>query len=64
MSSLGDATSLLGGTLVMTPLRGADGEVYAVAQGAIAVAGYSVEGAGAERQPGRADDRPHSERRA
>ena len=44
ISSLGDASSLSGGTLVMTQLRGADGEVYAVAQGAIAVGGYSVEG--------------------
>ncbi len=42
VSSLGDATSLLGGTLVMTSLRAADGAVYAVAQGAITVAGYSV----------------------
>src|SRR5215470_2709229 len=33
VSSLGDASSLLGGTLVMTPLRAADGAVYAVAQG-------------------------------
>lgn len=45
ISSLGDASSLLGGTLIMTQLRGADNEVYAVAQGAIAVGGYSVEGA-------------------
>ncbi|MGP9813374.1 flagellar basal body P-ring protein FlgI [Rhodopseudomonas sp. NSM] len=45
ISSLGDATSLLGGTLVMTQLRGADGETYAVAQGAVAVGGYSIEGA-------------------
>lgn len=44
ISSLGDATSLMGGTLVMTALRGADGEVYAAAQGPIAVAGFSVEG--------------------
>ncbi|VIO66128.1 Flagellar P-ring protein [Bradyrhizobium ivorense] len=44
VSSLGDATSLLGGTLVMTPLRGADGAVYAVGQGAVTVAGYSVQG--------------------
>jgi flagellar P-ring protein precursor FlgI len=44
VSSLGDATSLLGGTLVMTPLRAADGAVYAVAQGAVTVAGYSVGG--------------------
>ena len=45
ISSMGDASSLLGGTLVMTQLRGADNEVYAVAQGAIAVGGYSIEGA-------------------
>jgi flagellar P-ring protein FlgI len=44
VSSLGDASSLLGGTLVMTPLRAADGTVYAVAQGAITVAGYTVQG--------------------
>jgi flagellar P-ring protein precursor FlgI len=44
VSSLGDATSLLGGTLVMTPLRAADGVVYAVAQGPTTVAGYSVGG--------------------
>jgi flagellar P-ring protein FlgI len=45
LSSLGDASSLLGGTLLMTQLRAADGEVYAMAQGAVAVGGYSVEGA-------------------
>lgn len=45
ISSMGDASSLLGGTLVLTQLRGADGETYAVAQGAIAVGGYNVEGA-------------------
>ncbi len=39
-SSLGDAKSLLGGTLLMTPLRGADGEIYAVAQGAVVVGGF------------------------
>jgi flagellar P-ring protein FlgI len=44
VSSLGDASSLLGGTLVMTPLRAADGTVYAVGQGAVTVAGYSVQG--------------------
>jgi flagellar P-ring protein precursor FlgI len=44
VSSLGDATSLLGGTLVMTPLRAADGAVYAVGQGSVTVAGYSVQG--------------------
>lgn len=44
VSSLGDATSLRGGTLIVTPLTGADGEVYAVAQGPIAVAGFAAQG--------------------
>ncbi len=44
VSSLGDASSLSGGRLVMTPLRGADGEIYAVAQGAVSVAGFLAEG--------------------
>ena len=43
-SSLGNAVSLRGGTLLMTPLRGADGEVYAVAQGNIIVNGVSAAG--------------------
>lgn len=45
VSSVGSAKSLQGGTLLMTPLRGADGEVYAVAQGAVSLGGYSVGGA-------------------
>nr|WP_148227718.1 flagellar basal body P-ring protein FlgI [Fulvimarina pelagi] len=45
VASLGDATSLMGGTLVMTPLYGADGEIYAVAQGPVAVSGFTSEGA-------------------
>jgi flagellar P-ring protein FlgI len=44
VSSLGDATSLRGGTLIVTPLQGADGEIYAVAQGPVAVSGYSAKG--------------------
>jgi len=44
VSALGDASSLLGGTLLVTPLMGADGEVYAVAQGQLAVGGFSAEG--------------------
>lgn len=44
VSSLGDATSLQGGTLIMTPLSGADNEIYAVAQGPIAVTGFAVQG--------------------
>jgi len=43
VSSIGDARSLQGGTLIQTPLQGADGQVYAVAQGPLAVGGYSVE---------------------
>ncbi|MBL4690793.1 MAG: flagellar basal body P-ring protein FlgI [Rhodospirillales bacterium] len=44
VSSLGDSDSLLGGTLLVTPLLGADGEVYAVAQGQLAVGGFKAEG--------------------
>jgi len=44
VSSLGDSKSLLGGTLLVTPLLGADGEVYAVSQGQLAVGGFSVGG--------------------
>ena len=44
VSAMGDAKSLLGGTLLVTPLLGADGEAYAVAQGQIAVGGFSAEG--------------------
>ena len=45
VSALGDTSSLLGGTLIATPLMGADGNVYAVAQGQLAVGGFSAEGA-------------------
>ncbi|MFT3988571.1 flagellar basal body P-ring protein FlgI [Aestuariivirga sp.] len=45
VSSLGDASSLAGGTLVLTPLVAADGKAYAVAQGPVAVGGFSAEGA-------------------
>lgn len=44
VSSLGDASSLLGGTLLVTPVLGADGEVYAVAQGQLAVGGFTAGG--------------------
>ena len=47
VSAIGDAKSLLGGTLIMTPLTAADGQIYAVAQGAIIAGGVSVEGEGA-----------------
>ncbi len=44
VSSLGDSKSLQGGTLLVTPLLGADGEVYAVGQGAVAISGFTAEG--------------------
>ena len=47
VAALGDAKSLLGGTLLVTPMLGADGEVYAVAQGSVAGVGVSARGQGA-----------------
>src|SRR4051812_3291344 len=44
VSALGDAKSLQGGTLLVTPLLGADGNVYAVAQGSLAINGFQAEG--------------------
>ncbi|HEY9052561.1 MAG TPA: flagellar basal body P-ring protein FlgI [Gammaproteobacteria bacterium] len=44
VSSLGNAKSLRGGSLLMTPLRGADGQIYAVAQGNLIVGGFGVSG--------------------
>jgi flagellar P-ring protein precursor FlgI len=45
VSSMGKAKSLRGGTLLMAPLKGADGQTYAIAQGNLAVGGFGVEGA-------------------
>lgn len=50
VSSIGDASSLAGGTLLMTPLRGPDREVYAMAQGSLAIGGYRFEQNGTVRQ--------------
>ncbi len=50
VSSLGDAKSLKGGILIQTPLRGADGGVYAVAQGPVSLGGFGAEGAGGTRE--------------
>jgi flagellar P-ring protein FlgI len=47
VSALGDATSLQGGTLIVSSLRGLDGEIYAVAQGNVAVSGFKGQGAAA-----------------
>lgn len=44
VSAIGDADSLLGGTLIMTPLNAADGQIYAVAQGSMIAGGITVEG--------------------
>lgn len=48
VSAIGDAKSLLGGTLIMTPLNAADGKIYAVAQGAVLAGGVSAEGQAAK----------------
>lgn len=48
VSAIGDAKSLLGGTLIMTPLNAADGQIYAVAQGTVIAGGAAVKGDGAE----------------
>ena len=50
VSSIGDAKSLEGGVLLLTPLYGADGQVYAAAQGPIAVGGFAAGGAGSIKQ--------------
>lgn len=52
ISSLGDAKSLQGGTLIQTPLRAANGAVYAVGQGPLSVGGYSAGGGGNSQQKG------------
>lgn len=49
VSSIGNADSLRGGTLLMTPLRGADGQTYAVAQGSLVVGGFGAGGADGSR---------------
>lgn len=47
VSALDDARSLQGGTLIFTPLKGSDGEVYATAQGPLSIGGFGVSGAAA-----------------
>jgi len=51
VSSIGDAKSLEGGTLLMTPLKGVDGKIYALAQGSISIGGRNERGAGSESHP-------------
>lgn len=50
VSSLGNAKSLRGGTLLMTPMKGADGQIYAMAQGNIVISGAGASGAGSKVQ--------------
>ncbi|GHC64564.1 flagellar basal body P-ring protein FlgI [Limoniibacter endophyticus] len=45
VASMGDSTSLQGGVLVMTPLKAANGDIYAVAQGPVSVSGFNAQGA-------------------
>ena len=62
VSSIGDSKNLAGGTLIMTPLKGADGQVYAVAQGPITLGRllfWRQGGQGPEKSP---DRRPHCRR--
>jgi flagellar P-ring protein precursor FlgI len=47
VSSIGDAKSLEGGTLLMTPLKGVDGKIYALAQGSVSIGGRNIRGGGA-----------------
>ena len=51
VSSIGDAKSLEGGTLLMTPLKGVDGKIYALSQGSISIGGRNTRGAGSESHP-------------
>jgi flagellar P-ring protein precursor FlgI len=50
VSSIGDAKSLEGGTLLLTPLRGENGQIYATAQGPLSIGGYSAGGSGVSKQ--------------
>jgi flagellar P-ring protein precursor FlgI len=51
VSSIGDAKSLEGGTLLMTPLKGVDGKIYSLAQGALTIGGKNERGATSESHP-------------
>lgn len=52
VSAIGDAKSLQGGVLLLTPLKGPDGQIYALAQGPISIGGFAVQGQGAQVQVG------------
>ena len=51
VSSIGDAKSLEGGTLLMTPLKGVDGRIYALGQGSVSIGGRNERGVGSESHP-------------
>ncbi len=51
VSSIGDAKSLEGGTLLLTPLKGVDGRIYALGQGSISIGGRNERGVGSESHP-------------
>lgn len=51
VSSIGDAKSLEGGTLLMAPLKGVDGRIYALAQGSVSIGGRNSKGSGSESHP-------------
>jgi flagellar P-ring protein precursor FlgI len=50
VSTIGDAKSIQGGTLLLTPLKGPDGKVYALAQGPVSIGGFAAEGEGTKSQ--------------
>lgn len=50
ISAIGDAKNIQGGTLLLTPLKGPDGNVYGLAQGPVSIGGFSAEGSGASLQ--------------
>ena len=64
VSSIGDAPNLQGGLLIMTPLKAADGQVYAVGQGAVLTGGFSAGGAGTTKVVNHPTVRTNSGRRA
>lgn len=51
VSSIGDAKSIEGGTLLMTPLKGVDGKIYGLGQGPVSIGGKNSRGAGSESHP-------------